>query len=280
MLGTSGTGSIYCATCGPTGLRYIGQTRDHKIKNGKPYVYGIKGRWNDHVSTVSSTPLHLAIQTHGSGAFTLTSIESGVPEERLDEREAHWIAELNTVVPNGYNKMRHGRCRHRESSSLSAFYAPITESVRVTQIERNGVPHLIHVYLQLKESGESARLVFGQGKGSRFADALSEVLEFLSVFDCPIEMDPRIINPTASEYETKLQRFDGVNISKIRVAKFNNLAAVYIDKERICFGGKTITFEQAVEKARTFAHALIQKHTEATYIDSSSKSATGGCLSS
>ena len=84
-------GSIYKLTCTPTGLSYVGQTRDHKTKGGKPYAYGVIGRWNDHVSCVSSTPLGLAIQANGPGAFKVETLETGVAEDRLDEREAHDI---------------------------------------------------------------------------------------------------------------------------------------------------------------------------------------------
>ena len=198
-------------------------------------------------------------------------------EDRLDEREAHWISELGTLVPNGYNKMRHGRCRHREDSSLSAFYAPRTVGVILRQIRRHGEPHLIYAYLR-QNSGDEVRVVFGQGEGSTYATAVAEATRFLEAFaGVPIEADPRILNAAASEYDTKMARFDDVTICRIRVAKFNNLAAVYVDKERICFGGKHSTYEQAVEKALAFAHALLQKHPDAIMINDASKSATGGC---
>ena len=271
-------GSIYKLTC--AGRSYIGQTRDIKVKDGKPYAYGVTGRWNDHVSCVSSTPLGRAIQKHGPGAFTVETVEAGVAEDRLDEREAHWISELKTLVPNGYNKMRHGRCRHRGGStcsSLSAFYAPRTTGVRLRQIRRNGEPHLIYAYL-LQVDGEEVRVVFGQGAGSTYAAAVAEATTFLEAFaTVPIEADPRVLSLDATEYDAKLARFDDVTVSRIRVAKFNTLAAVYIDKERICFGGKRSTYEQAVQRAMAFAHALLQKHPDAIMSDDASKSATGGC---
>lgn len=272
-------GSIYKLTCVPTGCSYVGQTRDTKMKGGKPYAYGVKGRWNDHVSCVSSTPLGLAIQEHGPDAFTVETVETGIADDRLDEREAYWISELNTLVPNGYNKMRHGRCRHRADSSLSAFYAPRTVGVRLRQIRRNGQPHLIYAYLRLT-SGDEVRVVFGQGEGSTYTAAVEEATTFLEAFAVPIEADSRVLNVEASEYDSKLSRFDNVTVCRIRVAKFNTLAAVYIDKDRICFGGKQSTYEQAVTKALAFAHALLQKHPEAILINDASKSATGGCSSS
>ena len=172
--------------------------------------------------------------------------------------------------------MRHGRCRHRADTSLSEFYAPITVGVRLRQIQRAGAPHLIYAYLNLVD-GSEVRLVFGQGAESTYATAVADATKFLSVFTTPIDADPRVLSQDATEYDTKLSRFDGQTVQRIRVAKFNSLAAVYVDKERICFGGKHSTYADAVAKALAFAHLLHKKHPKATLIDNASKSATGGC---
>jgi hypothetical protein len=273
-------GSIYKLTCIPTGLSYVGQTRDTKTKAGKKYAYGVTGRWNDHISCVSSTPLGMAIQAHGAHSFIVETLEGGIPEDRLDEREAYWISSCNTRVPNGYNKMRHGRCRHREQSTLAAFYAPTTVSVRLRQIKRGGSPHLLYAYLH-QDSGDEVRVVFGQGKTSTYHDAVAEAKTFLETFSgVPVEADPRILNPDANEYNSKVARYDSIRVDRIRIAKFNTLAAVYINKDRICFGGKHTSYEDAVEKALAFAHALLQKHPESTIVNDASKSATGGCPTS
>ena len=139
---------------------------------------------------------------------------------------------------------------------------------------------MIYAYL-LQESGEEVRVVFGQGKESTYASAVSDATSFLTAFsDVPVESDPRILDPSASEYDPKLARFDGRDIQRIRVAKFNTLAAVYVDKERICFGGKKSTYEESVEKALSFATILQSRHPAALLVNDASKSATGGCLSS
>jgi hypothetical protein len=149
--------------------------------------------------------------------------------------------------------------------------------VRLRQIRRNGQPQLIYAYL-LQSTGEEVRVVFGQGEGSSYATAVAEATSFLEAFaEVPIDADPRVLSVDATEYDAKLARFDDVIVSRIRVAKFNTMAAVYIDKERVCFGGKRSTYEQAIQKALAFAHALQQKHPGASVIDDASKSATGGC---
>lgn len=272
------TGSIYRITCLTTGLCYVGQTRDTKTKGGKPYAYGITGRWNDHVSSSSkhSNPLSRAIHEYGSQNFSIEPLETNISEDKLDEREAHWIAELNTIVPNGYNKMRHGRCRHRPATSLAQFYVPTTVSIRLRQIKQNGEPHLIYVYLA-QRNGTEVRITFGQGASSGYTDAVNDAKEFVSHFNVPIEASASVFQPDAYEYEDKLSRYDDVTISRIRVAKFNSMAAVYIDKDRICFGGKSVDYNTAVEKAWTFAKLLHNRHPDAVLLNDASKSATGGC---
>lgn len=270
-------GSIYKATCTATGKSYVGQTRDTKTKAGKPYKYGITGRWNDHLTCPATTPLGTDITAFGPGAFVVSCLEADVSDDRLDEREAHWIQHEKTTVPHGYNVMRHGRCRHRDASSLSEFYAPTTVGVRLRQICRNGEPTLIYAYL-LQKSGDEVRAVFGQGKDSTYTDAVRDAQAFLVPFAAvPIEADPRIFDTGAHEYSAKLARFDGQALTRIRVAKFNSGAAVYVDKERVCFIGRHTTYEEAIDKAMSFAHALHSTHPEATLVISVSKSATGGC---
>ena len=270
-------GSIYKVYCWETEKAYIGQTRDMKYKGGVPYNYGIVGRWNDHLSCPATTPLGVAIAENGPDAFEIICLESGIDESRLDEREAYWIASEKTLHPNGYNVMRHGRCRHRTSSSLAEFYAPTTVGVRLRQIKRGGAPHLIYAYLD-QNDGSEVRLVFGQGKDSSYTQAVSDAKSFLTPLSTiPIEADPRVLDSTATEYDTKLARFDDVTVNRIRLAKFNTLVAVYIDNQRICFGGKRTSYAEAVTKALTFAHALMAKHPTATLINDTSKSATGGC---
>ena len=43
-------------------------------------------------------------------AFTVKVLESGVVENRLRLREKFWILECNTIVPNGYNGGKSGKC--------------------------------------------------------------------------------------------------------------------------------------------------------------------------
>lgn len=104
---------IYMVFCEPSGLSYIGQAKSFKYKNGRPYRYGMTGRWSDHVSqsrratSLRFTHLHRAIQTFGKEAFVLCELEITNFLE-ADDLEAEYIKRFNTLVPNGYNAVISG----------------------------------------------------------------------------------------------------------------------------------------------------------------------------
>jgi group I intron endonuclease len=84
---------IYVLTCRTTGKSYVGQTIDP-----------LDVRWGEHVgcSSRGQTLLYRAIRKYGPDAFERRVIEE-CNASILDDRERHWIAELKTLKPNGYN---------------------------------------------------------------------------------------------------------------------------------------------------------------------------------
>lgn len=253
---------IYKVTCLPTSKCYIGQTRQFKVKDGKPYKYGLSGRWCDHVSTSrhSDTPFHTAIRDHGSDSFTIELVET-VSERSADEREAFWIRSLNTLVPNGYNAASHSRCKHRESTGIEDAYIGTATSVELTSINKNGKPKLVYVYVTTPT--ERKRFTFGQSIHSSFEDALKEANEFLEKFK------ERGVTVLAKELP-----FLDEAVDIVRLASFNKtMVAVYVtqlngERRRICFGGKTITREEALIRAKEYISRLKFN----TLVDSVSKS--------
>lgn len=243
---------IYKVTCLTSKKCYIGQTQKYKHKNDKPYNYGINGRWGDHKSSAKSsfTQLHTAIRKYGSEKFTIEEIEK-VSEGSADEREAYWIKHLNTAVPHGYNTMTHSRCKHRDTSSIANLYLKTATRVEMKVIKKNDIPTLIYVYITLPEGKK--RITFGQSKTSTFEIAMDEATEFIQHFqENGIEV-----------YENdKHDLFEDQNITKIRTVPFNKtMVAVYITtddnkQKRICFGGKTITYETAQKNAQAFIDKL------------------------
>jgi group I intron endonuclease len=261
---------VYKITCIPENKCYIGQTQKYKYKDGKPYNYGIAGRLCDHASTSKrkDTPLCVAIREHGIEAFKIECLET-VTSITADEREAYWITSSNTVVPNGYNVMSHSRCKHRDSSSVSQVYLDKAESVELKNINKEGKPRLVYVYITT--STERKRFTFGQSISSSFEDALTEANLFIKPFE---ERGVRIIDSNALP-------FDGEHLSKVRLVTFNKtMVAVYLktknnDQKRICFGGKTIVYEDAIKKARDFINRLTFDVLEDTLLKSWQQVATG-----
>jgi hypothetical protein len=183
----------------------------------------------------------------------------------LDEREAHWISTLNSLAPNGYNVMRHSRCKHREQTTIANHYLATTIKVRLSPVNAKGSPKLVHVYLDQTEE-ESVRFVFGQAAGESFETALENAQLFAQIFaEEGIEVFEEKVNDPFRKYLEKIDQFRGVAIERIRIAKFNNLVALYVKTAdgttRICFGGKTITQENAYKTAIAIKNKLTETNT-------------------
>lgn len=278
-------GSIYQASSKTSGKCYIGQTQDMKERDGKPYRYGVSGRWSDHVSSAyrgAKTPLAQAILEYGADDFELTTLEANISEEMLDEREAHWIATHKTTVPSGYNVMRHSRCKHRVDSTLADHYLPTTTKVRITSVKRGGVNKLVYVYLD-QTKGDPVRLVFGQGASASYAEALLEAQEFATTFaESGIDVYEEDLDDPLRKYREKVESLRNNKVERIRIAKFNQLVALHIKHNegtlRMCFGGKTVLPADAYKTAIKVKDLLMETHSGAILQDDMSKSATGGCL--
>ena len=277
-------GSIYQARSQTSGKCYIGQTQDTKERDGKPYRYGVSGRWSDHVSSAfrgAKTPLSQAILDCGAEDFELTTLEANIPEDMLDEREAHWISTLKTTAPTGFNVMRHSRCKHRENSTLANHYLPTTTKVRIASVKRGSVNKLVYVYLE-QNAGENVRLVFGQGASSTYDDALLEAQEFATQFaEYGIEVFEEESEDALRKYREKVESIRGNTVERIRIAKFNHLVAIYVKHNegtlRICFGGKTISQADAYKTALRVKTLIMEMHPGAILQDDISESATGDC---
>lgn len=255
--------SIYRITCVPAQKSYIGQTQQFKTREGKPYKYGVVGRWYDHVSSSkrSDTPFHTAIREHGIEAFTTETLEV-VTEEMADVREAYWIQHHQTVVPNGYNVAEHSRCKHRSATNIVDLY-PDATAVEVKHIQRDGVPRLVYVYIDTPAGRK--RLTFGQGIHETFEGACQEASEVVKQFE-----EKGVVIKSSD----KKQQFVGKVLERIRIVPFNKtMVAIYLKdtttETRVCFGGKHIAYEDAVQKAKEFISGLESKSVE-------DKSATGG----
>jgi group I intron endonuclease len=259
------SGVIYQITCKSTNLKYIGQATNLKYKNGKPFNYGAKGRWSDHVSSAKKRNTHLCnvIKQYGKDNFIIEVLEES-PLETLDEREAYWILTNNTTYPNGYNIATHSRNRHREESNLHIFYIDKVQSAIISPIKKDGELRMAYVYLTLK-NGSEERLAFGQKTDNTYEDTINEVTNFLNRLNCPYTTSTNYSDKLSEKYASKLKEFKGKEITSVRITSASKLIAVYIgtsdmklnsEHKRICFGGKTVSKEEAYEIAKEFVAEL------------------------
>lgn len=128
-------GRIYKSTCRETGKSYIGQSKLVKYKDGKPFRYGAKGRWHDHVSSAlngeRTYPIFEAIREFGADGFELDILDVCYMED-LDSKETEHIKAHNTLVPDGYNVVEYSPNCHTpvrlqllsEESKLDLVVAP------------------------------------------------------------------------------------------------------------------------------------------------------------
>lgn len=259
-------GFIYKICCKATGKNYIGQAREFKHKNGKPYNYGIQGRWCDHLSSTkrgASTPIAEAIRQHGVSMFEVEKIEKALLND-LDALEAQWIQKSNTVVPAGYNVCAHSRNRHRTSSSLAKHYKGRVTSAILRPIRRGEEFKMLYAMLTLN-TGDVERIAFGQKQTLTYQQARDEALKFLRGLDCPFSEETSNSQVFLERYRTKLLQFEGKELHKIRITSASKLVAVYVslvgsnsykNNVRVCFGGKSVSSTDAYELARLFVSAL------------------------
>ena len=87
---------------------YVGQAVSHILNHKKYRPYGREGRFRCHISEAFSTKknqshyLNNAIRKYGVEDFVVELIECCEIKD-ANEREIHYIKELNSLYPNGYN---------------------------------------------------------------------------------------------------------------------------------------------------------------------------------
>jgi group I intron endonuclease len=107
-------GHIYKITNTATNKCYVGQAMSHRKNKGKYKPFGFEGRFQDHISEakcntkLGSRYLNNAIRLYGKDVFTVVLLKTCSMEE-IDHWETQYIAELNTLYPNGYNLTSGGR---------------------------------------------------------------------------------------------------------------------------------------------------------------------------
>jgi group I intron endonuclease len=113
---------------------YVGQAVSHILNHKRYRPYGHEGRFRCHISEAFSTKknqshyLNNAIRKYGVTNFVVELIEY-CEISNADERETHYIKELNSLFPNGYNLKNGGsvfthsdESKKRVSNGVSNYY--------------------------------------------------------------------------------------------------------------------------------------------------------------
>lgn len=108
------------------------------LVNNKMYVglttVTLDRRWREHTYRSSScSAIHRAIKKYGKDNFEIKVIDTAESISELKEKEAYWIAKLNTLAPNGYNLTTGGE--HPLWSDASKQKLSRTETGRVLSEE-------------------------------------------------------------------------------------------------------------------------------------------------
>jgi hypothetical protein len=233
-------GCIYVAKCISTSKSYVGQAKLVKYKeNGDlkyPYRYGVRGRWNDHVSSAKMSdrnyPIFNAIRQFGKDAFELSILDIVLLEE-LDIKETEWIIRLDTIIPNGYN----------------------------VQATSPNIHTLGRIQVLRDKYGDSYNQV-----NQEVVDDIKRVLQ-LSLIDKfqekikTLETHGAITKiRIAQARNTSAKRMDGHNVPYICITVYVYTTDMTYAKEAIKFrfGGVTVSLKEAYDEAIQFTNKLPQ----------------------
>jgi hypothetical protein len=128
---------------------YVGQAVSHILNHKRYRPYGHEGRFRCHISEAFSTKknqshyLNNSIRKYGVSDFVVELIEC-CEIENSDNREIHYIKELNSLFPNGYNLKNGGsvfthsdESKKRVSDGVINYYKDKKEDrfKNITQID-------------------------------------------------------------------------------------------------------------------------------------------------
>jgi hypothetical protein len=229
-------GIIYSVEHIESGRLYVGQTRTHRLNHGRYRPFGAEGRFRDHIScairntkTSQCSALYNDIRTHGKDAFRWQQLEECHPDE-LDARERHWISELGSEYPIGYNLTVGGRA---------------------------GCPVIAHVGPSQPRNPVGKR----GGCTSRSAETRAKMKErALALCSTETVRAERTASATAQHAAAKQARFAGVTVDPSDLGQyiFTKGATVFVRVgDRECsFSGKGNTKEENIKRAKEFLSSL------------------------
>lgn len=235
-------GQIYCMTNTVTNTKYIGQTWTHRKNHGKYKPFGFEGRFRDHLSeAICNTKkkqcryLNNAVRHYGKEIFTVQLVYTCSLHD-LDKWETHYIAEYNTMYPNGYNLTTGGKAHIRLETDDS-----------VADLSTNP---------PRKRGGSTMR---SEETRKKMSERLREVMN-------TDDNKKRQMYITKEQHKAqKYERFKGeiidlTNIDQYLYVKHSNgnqYIVVRVNDKRTSFVGKYETLDQLKDNAREFLRNIV-----------------------
>jgi len=233
---TGVVGHIYKITNTKNNKHYVGQAVSHRKNKGKYKPFGYEGRFRDHISEAKCTTkqgcryLNNAFRLYGKDVFSVILLKT-CPREEMDKWEQHYIAELNTLYPNGYNLTKGGK---------GFRYEAVTNDVTTPTLTLAGPRG------GCKNRTKATRELISKGiKSTLSKDSVRK----------------SIMKRTQQQHtKQKTERFRGSTIDVTNLEQYistkhidGHLAAIVkVDGKKASFVGKYETIETLKERARTF----------------------------
>ena len=229
-------GHIYKITNTKDNKHYVGQAMSHRKNLGKYKPFGYEGRFRDHISEAKNNTklgcryLNNAIRLYGSDVFSVVLLKI-CPLEEIDKWEQHYIAELNTLYPTGYNLTSGGHSA-RFVAGRNEIHMPDREPFGV----RGGCQYRT----------ETTRGLISKG--------IQTALKTESARKCLMKRSQQQHN------KQKIERFRGSNIDMSNLEQYistkhidGHLAAIVkVDGKKASFVGRYETIESLQERAKEF----------------------------
>ena len=228
-------GIIYCVEHTTTGKKYVGQTRSHRLNHGRYRPFGAEGRFRDHISCArcntkkdQCSALYNDIRLHGGDAFKFNQLEE-CDIAMLDQREKHWVSELSTLYPYGYNLTDGG---HKVS-----------------------IIKCVGISTPLNPVGPRG------GCKSRSAETRAKIAERGRVFSNQQEVrDARSSSASEQHALQKIARFEGVSIDATDLDQYiftkGKRVFVRVGDRDASFTGVGTTQEENIKRAKEFLTSL------------------------
>ncbi len=235
-------GEVYKITNIINGMCYVGQTRSHHLNHGKYRPFGSVGRFKAHLSEskclskVGCRCLDNAILQYGESAFKYEILTKCKIDE-LDYYECKYIAELNTMHPNGYNMTDGGRYNGNIiHADIEEFQKPgPNKDYKHSEETKKKIASGIKQSLNTEENRKSLM----QRAQTQHSDKKFELLK-----DVKINME----NPESH-----------ICIRKDHKNNYEFVVLIFDGKKRISFVGKHEPLDNTITRAKDFIKELITR---------------------